>query len=217
MNNRRVLGVCLFLPLSFGMLVGQAPNWQEWSKKDAEKVVEKATEASTFGFRSVFLGSVTAAVGGGIGKSSMIFATWLTDDVCWALARIIQIEERRTDQETVARHASCRDKSETHYAITVSAMSLSQWRGGRVDFDLESTDTQAQGQMFLQQKKNRQVFLRPAEIQADHDGTILLFPRDRTFLDGQKEIQFEMVQDGNRKQVTFKIKDLVKNGKLEDL
>ena len=73
--------------------------------------------------------------------------------------------------------------------------------------------------MFLQHKKNEDIFVRAAQVaESFDDGTIIvLFPRSKELVEGQKEVQLEMVQDGSKMTVTFKFKDLLEPGKFEDL
>ena len=145
---------------------------------------------------------------------------WLTDDVCWAIARIAQIKERRTDEETVNKHDACRDAE--HYALYVSASSMLV--GGRNNrIEPHPINTENLGRIFLQHKKNADVFLRPSKVVepsgrvSNDEGVIVLFPRDKEFIAGQREIQLELMQENIKVKVTFKLKDLIEPGKFEDL
>ena len=198
-------------------------EWKTWSEKDANKIIKKATKKGQAGFfrglGNTLGGATISALGGGNTKVPfMIESVWLTGNVCWALARITQIKERRTDEETISRHDGCREHSLEHYALTVSTSAL---RIGRFNSGIEKdrVETEKLGQMFLQHKKNEDIFVRAAQVaESSDDGTIIvLFPRSKELVEGQKEVQLEMVQDGSKMTVTFKFKDLIEPGKFEDL
>jgi len=100
-----------------------------------------------------------------------------------------------------------------------------------VGVEEDVTDTSNPNRIFLQHKKDRDIFLRPAKVIQEASWltdpkylcqfpsvtaqAIILFPRDKDFLENQKEVEFEMVQEGDRIRAKFKISKLVED--LEDL
>ena len=235
MNRNKLtakLAVCLLLlsSLNVGALSAQNKDWRRWSEKDAKKIVKKATTTSSTGILGMLKGATVSAVGGHSKVPFLVTSIWLTDDVCWAIVRVAQLKERRTDDETIKNHAECRGPAGKYYSIFVSILSSYMSRG-RMQIGDDDIDVQNPGRIFLQHKKDKNKFLRPTEIvgvgslgfghvaklHSDQGGAIILFPRDKTFLDGQKEIQLELPQEGNKIKLTFKIKDLIGKTGLEVL
>jgi len=219
--------------LIFIVVGGIAPaanqDWKRWSERKARKVVNNATRIQGISFGKLLL----RGVGGGLtGVTTMpqVQVTWITDDTCWALARIRQIQERLTDEEAEQAHDQCRSESADYYAFYVSAYEivLTGFYGG-VKGDV--TDTSNPNRIFLQHKNDRDIFLRPAKIvegplwvidpkylnqfPSVTAQAIILFPRDKDFLENQKEVELEMVQEGDKIRAKFEIRKLVED--LEDL
>ena len=134
-------------------------NGKRGQKKDANKIIKKATKTGQAGFFRVWgdmLGGATiSALGGGRTKvPHMIESVWLTGNVCWALARITQIKERRTDEETISRHDGCREHSLENYALAVST---SAFRMGGLNSGIEKdrVETEKPGSNVSTTQKER--------------------------------------------------------------
>jgi len=216
-----------------GMTPAANQDWKRWSERKAKRVVNNATRIEGFGSLGKML---LRGVGGGLtGRMEIpqVQVTWITDDTCWALARIRQIQERLTDEEAEQTHDQCRSEFKDYYAFYVAAYEMVftrfyGWHGG-VKGDV--TDTSNPNRIFLQHKNDRDIFLRPAKIVQEPSWltdskyltqfpyvtaqAIILFPRDEDFLENQKEVEFEMVQEGDKIRAKFEIKKLVED--LEDL
>jgi len=226
---KRLASFLLIFIVVGGMTPAANQDWKRWSERKARKVVNNATRIQGISFGKLLL----RGVGGGLtGVTTMpqVQVTWITDDTCWALARIRQIQERLTDEEAEQAHDECRSESADYYAFYVSAYEivLTGFYGG-VKGDV--TDTSNPNRIFLQHKNDRDIFLRPAKIVEGHlwvtdpkylsqipsitSQAIILFPRDKDFLENQKEVEFEMVQEGDKIRAKFEIKKLVED--LEDL
>ena len=223
MNVRIVVLGTVFSVLT-GTVQAQTSHWKRWSEKDAKKIVKKATEFGGHSGLRMFGNMMKSATIGALGGAKAVLMGtqnfWLTDDVCWALARIQQIKERRTDQEVVAIHDECREKSDTHYMLILSATKIAVWRsyfGGGTQVEQTAVDPEKLGQMFLQHKKNNKIFLRAAEASTFQKGVIVLFPRDDKFMEGQKEIQLQVTEGNGKVKANFKLKDLIPDGDYSDL
>ncbi len=227
---KRLTSFLLIFIVVGGMTPAANQDWKRWSERKAKRVVNNATRIEGFGGPGTML---LRGVGGGLtGRMEIpqVQVTWITDDTCWALARIRQIQERLTDEEAEQAHDECRSESADYYAFYVSAYEivLAGFYGG-VKGDI--TDTSNPNRIFLQHKNDRDIFLRPAKIVQEPPWptdpkyltqfpsvtaqAIILFPRDKDFLENQKEVVFEMVQEGDKIRAKFKISKLVED--LEDL
>ena len=91
---------------------------------------------------------------------------WLTDDVCWALAVFAQREDRRSDEEKEAIYKDCRSYASEYYTIYVSGH-VHLISGNLILPDVPHVARA--GQIFLQQRKNKDKFVRPARIDAPPD------------------------------------------------
>jgi len=226
---KRLASFLLIFIVVGGMTPAANQDWKRWSERKARKVVNNATRIQGISFGKLLL----RGVGGGLtGVTTMpqVQVTWITDDTCWALARIRQIQERLTDEEAEQAHDQCRSESADYYAFYVSAYEivLTGFYGG-VKGDV--TDTSNPNRIFLQHKNDRDIFLRPAKIvegplwvidpkylnqfPSVTAQAIILFPRDKDFLENQKEVELEMVQEGDKIRAKFEIRKLVED--LEDL
>ncbi len=229
---KRLTSFLLIFIVVGGMTPAANQDWKRWSERKARKVVNNATRIQGISFGKLLL----RGVGGGLtGVTTMpqVQVTWITDDTCWALARIRQIQERLTDEEAVQVHDQCRSEFADYYAFYVAAYEMVftrfyVWHGG---IEEDVTDTSHPNRIFLQHKNDRDIFLRPAKIVQEASWltdpkylnqfpsvtsqAIILFPRDKDFLENQKEVEFEMVQEGDKIRAKFEIKKLVED--LEDL
>ncbi|MDA2924823.1 hypothetical protein MYX65_09250 [Acidobacteria bacterium AH-259-L09] len=207
---RKVRMFALLVPLCCTLL-GEQAKWQRWSEGKAKKVIKEATKVAQLGFWQDFGRLMGGAVTGV--KMTGVQITWVTDDVCWAVARISQVQERLTDEETIAVHDEMRAELKGYYAFYVSAFSMwfthfGGWIGEEV------VEAENPKRIFLQHKKDKSVFLRPVKVvrgtleftrarymnqlpSADQD-VFILFPRDEDFLEGQKEVEFEIIQEGGK-------------------
>ena len=83
-------------------------------------------------------------------------------------------------KKTISRHDGCREHSLEHYALAASMYAL---RIGRFNPGIEKdrVETEKLGQMFLQHKKNEDIFVRATQVaESFDDGTIIvLFPRSK--------------------------------------
>ena len=231
-----VTAIALML-LQTMMALAAGPNDYErvyWDKKDALKVISKATAFDGDAFGKKFL-----RMGGG----PKTYGLWLTDDVCWALSVIAAEEERLTPDEQQDIYKDCRSHAADHYTIYVSAQYKQVYSLGGVttwDIHADSVDGKRVKQIFLQQRKNKNKFVRPTSIEEpadyfvhleytgvlrsligsydiDHD-VIIRFPRDEKLLEGQKDIDLELRQGGNKQRLKFSLKKLRSNkGRLANL
>ena len=199
-----------------------------WDRGDARKIIKRAHVTDHGSFGELFAATAT------FGASPRTHGIWLTDDVCWALAVFVQHEERRTDEEKEAIYKDCRALASEYYTIYVSAQIFA---GGLTYPDV--TDTHRVGQIFLQSRKNKDKFVRPARIDTppdyfmhlkivstatkradlDIDRDILIrFPRNEELLRGQKDIDLELRQGDNKQRLKFSLKKLRANkGRLDNL
>jgi len=230
---KRLASFLLIFIVVGGMTPAANQDWKRWSERKARKVVNNATRIEGFGGLGQML---LRGIGGGLtGRMEIpqVQVTWITDDTCWALARIRQIQERLTDEEAVQAHDQCRSEFADYYAFYVAASEIVftrfyGWHGGVKE---DVTDTSNPNRIFLQHKKDRDIFLRPAKIVQEPSWltdpkyltqfpsvtaqAIILFPRDKDFLENQKEVEFEMVQEGDKIRAKFEIKKLTED--LDDL
>ena len=209
-----------------------------WDKKDARKIINKASYLDGGAFGETLLGTLT-------GRTVKTYGLWLTDDVCWAIAIIVQEEERRTDEEKEGFYKDCRAFAEDYYSIYVSAsifhVSTSIPVGVvGVRTIPDSIDESNPGRIFLQRRKDKSKFVRPVrldtppdyfqylrgwslafmtDLDVDVDRDVLIrFPRDESLLEGQKDIDVELRQGGNRQRLKFSLKKLRANkGRLANL
>lgn len=198
-------------------------DWKDWSEGKAKKVIRNASKLESISFGQTFGRLFGGALAGGA-KIPQVQVTWLTDEVCWAVARIRQIQERLSDGDAVQVHDQCRSEFAPYFAIYISSSEivLTPYFSA---YKEDVADTSNPNRIFLQHKNNREVFIRPVKVirgplnivdskylnqlpSLDGDA-IILFPRDPQFLMNQKEVEFEMVQEGDKIRTTFKIKDLV--------
>lgn len=226
---KRLTSFLLIFIVVTGMTPAANQAWKRWSEGKAKGVVKNATQVKGLSTWKT-LGRI---IGGGLmggTKMPQVQVTWITDDTCWAWARIRQIQERLTDEEAEQTHDQCRSEFADYYAFYVAAYEivLTQFYAG---ISADVTDTSNPNRIFLQHKKDRDIFLRPAKIvegplwvtdpkylnqfPSVTAQAIILFPRDKDFLENQKEVEFEMVQEGDKIRAKFKISKLVED--LEDL
>ncbi len=175
-------GKALLLVVTAALLQSPAANAQsddrsKWSIKDVRKVIKGAFRYAPSGVVSITEGT-----------HPRLHAIWLTDDVCWAISRIVQHEERRTDTETKEIYDDCRVDAAESYSIYVSAYEdvYSKVPTTRAERQrqrdngtseqlirhskIEQTSShpvavnQRLDQIFLQRRDNRDVFVRPTKI-----------------------------------------------------
>ncbi len=202
-----------------------------WDRGDARKVIKRAHVTDSGSVGELFAAAAT------FGVSPRTHGIWLTDDVCWSLGVFVQHEERRTDEEKEAIYKDCRAHASEYYTIYVSAQIAAG--GSPLDTYPDVTDTHRVGQIFLQQRKNKDKFVRPARIDtppdyfmhlrivsnatkmADFDierDILIRFPRNEELLRGQKDIDLELRQGGNKQRLKFSLKKLRANkGRLDNL
>ncbi len=226
---KRLASFLLIFIVVTGITPAANQDWKRWSEGKAKGVVKNATQVEGLSFGKSLGRMFGGALMGGA-KMPQVQVTWITDDTCWAWARIRQIQERLTDEEAEQTHDECRSEFADYYAFYVAAyeMVLSQFYVG---INPEVTDTSNPNRIFLQHKNDRNTFLRPekivegplwvtdpkylSQIPSITSQAIILFPRDKDFLENQKEVEFEMVQEGDKIRAKFKISKLVED--LEDL
>ena len=70
-----------------------------WDKGDARKVIARATAIDMGSTSEMLLRITAAALNNEPNRDETTYGVWLTDDVCWSLAVLVQEEKRRTDEE----------------------------------------------------------------------------------------------------------------------
>ena len=204
-----------------------------WDRGDARKIIKRAHVTDHGSFGELFGAAVTSS------GSPITHGIWLTDDVCWAIAVFVQHEERRNDEEKEEVYKDCRAYADRYYTIYVSAQAMVFPDFGALNPLPHVIDEHRSGQIFLQQRKNRDKFVRPARIDtpsayfmhlrivsnatkmADFDierDILIRFPRNEELLRGQKDIDLELRQGGNKQRLKFSLKKLRANkGRLDNL
>jgi len=215
-----------------GSIPAAGLDWQRWSVKYAKNIIKRAMKLSSPGLGEN-LSAITIASMGGIGKTSEVRAVWLTRPVRQAFIRIEQIQERLTEDEALEalEHLELAIGDNYAFALSASAMIF----GGPPPTILLADDKVNTGnpnRIFLQNPKNRKVFIRPTRIEESpptftsgfntlkipsvHKKIIILFPKDGSFLkDVKQDVELELVQNGKTRRLKFKPKDLVTS--VEDL
>ena len=222
---------CLFVFLLASSIQAQAPTDErvDWDRGEARKVIKNAYSVDLGSFGDLFRGAL-------VGSILYTHGIWLTDDVCWALAVFAQREERRSDEEKEAIYKDCRSYASEYYTIYVSGH-VHLISGNLILPDVP--DVARAGQIFLQQRKNKDKFVRPARIDAppdyfrhlrivsnatkmaalDIDRDILIrFPRNKELVEGQKDIDLELRHKGQKQRIKFSLKKLrADKGRLKNL
>ena len=242
-----LVGQTLVTGVLAGALTAFAPAIEEfervyWDRGDARKVIRRSMYIDHGSFGDVFGAAVASTdLGGGVGAAPKTLGIWLTDDVCWAIAVVVQHEERRTDEEKQKIYEDCRADASEYYTIYVSAGWQILHTGGIRDNVSTQIDAFRSGQIFLQHRKNKDRFIRPEKIVTPplymihiedsvglgakmavrpdiSNDVLILFPRDDDFVRGQKNIDLELRQGGNKQRLKFKLKTLRANqGRLGNL
>ena len=197
-----------------------------WDKKDARGIINKASYLDGGAFGELLLSPLK-------GGQVQTWGLWLTDDVCWAIAILVQEEERRTDEEKEEFYKDCRAFADDYYSVYVSASI--QAGAETIPHWIDERNT---GRIFLQQRKDKSKFVRPARLDTPPDyfqyirggrvafianldvgrDVLIRFPRDESLLEGQKDIDVELRQGGNRQRLKFSLKKLRANkGRLANL
>ena len=70
-----------------------------WDKGDARKVIARTTAIDMGSTSKMLLRITAAALNNEPNRDETTYGVWLTDDVCWSLAVLVQEEKRRTDEE----------------------------------------------------------------------------------------------------------------------
>ena len=70
-----------------------------WNKGDARRVIARATAINMGSTSGRLLRIIAAALNDEPNRDETTCGVWLTDDVCWSLAVLVQEEERRTAEE----------------------------------------------------------------------------------------------------------------------
>lgn len=227
-SSPKIISASLFLavfilPLS---LMAQKKDWREWSQKDAQKVVFKATRAPQTGMGESFGVAVSGAMTG-LGKMSKIQVTWLTDPAVRGLVRATQINERLTDEEASNLYEKLKGNLKDFYGFSVSAPSMLVFQHGPILLSEDAVETGNPNRIFLQYPHDQKIFLRPVRIEKSLSGVqslssllrvhseqevIILFPKDPKFMENSGgEVEFQMLQKGKERKVKFKIKDLAED------
>lgn len=172
------VSVLVATQLGLETVYAQSNNRSKWSNKDARKVIGRALRHAPSG-----LVSIRHDV-----SLPRLQAVWLTDDVCWAISRIVQYEERRADEEVTEVYEDCRRDAKESYSVYVSAYEVvfsevpttraERERQRRLNTSedrirykkTEEVSSQPAAvnhrldQIFLQRRDNRDVFVRPSRI-----------------------------------------------------
>ena len=227
--SRTLATVILAAALTAFALANEEFERVYWDRGDARKIIKRAhvTDRGSFG-------EILGATATGSGRP-ITHGIWLTDDVCWSIAIFVQHEERRTDEEKEEIYKDCRSEADRYYTIYVSAAVTTDG----LDTFPSIIDIDRGGQIFLQRRRDKSEFVRPERIDTvpaymmhlrivsnatkmagfDIDRDVLIrFPRDETLLEGQKDIDLELRQGGNRQRLKFSLKKLRANkGRLGNL
>ena len=173
-----VVSVLVATQLGLETVYAQSNNRSKWSIKDAHKVIGQALRNAPSGFVSIRHDV----------SSPRLQAIWLTDDVCWAISRTVQYEERRADEEVTEVYEDCRRDAKESFSVYVSAYEVvfsevpttraerARERRMKTPEDqirYEKTEKVSSepaainrrvDQILLQRRDNRDVFVRPSRI-----------------------------------------------------
>jgi hypothetical protein len=131
------------------LMTAEDKDWREWSLKDTQNVVFKATRGPERSMGERF----GAGIGGattGVVKMTLIEITWLTDPVIRALVRATQINERLTDEEAIELYEKLRSDYRNYYGFCVSAPSLLAFRNGPILQSEDDVEIANPNRIFLQ-------------------------------------------------------------------
>jgi hypothetical protein len=201
-NKTKILAPILLLFLTASWANGDktGDEWLKWSKRQCNLRMGDSTGATMPG-AGILLG----------GKQTDVLVTWMTDQAWKVMARRRQIDERLTNEETIAYAKSNRDKYKDYYVMLVEAENW--WYTGSNTRKTEGlvVDTKNEKTIFLQSRKDKNLFIRPVKVEmqeaeertirSSHDvpsvsqNAFILFPRDEEFLKkADYEIELQMTQ-----------------------
>lgn len=221
MKRSSILLISLFFLLvqSLPAVAKDGKPWLKWGKRECYGKLWNSRGVNGQGIGDMFLPEIT----GDSRKTTYVMVTWITDQAAKAMARIRQMDERLTDQETTEIAEKMREGNRGYYALLVEVSS--EWH---IPFETikpsqnEVVDTRNTNRIFLQSRKNKDIFLRPVKIELMdpafkniHRGSdmpsigqsaVFFFERDEEFLKkADYEIDFEINQAG--KNIRVKLKD----------
>ena len=87
---KRLTSFLLILTVLTSIAPAANQGWQRWSEKKAKGVVKDATQVEGLSTWKTLGRIMGGGLMGGV-KMPQVQVTWITDDTCWALARIRQI------------------------------------------------------------------------------------------------------------------------------